>query len=79
MPLPPEPPVAAPTEGAAAAQPRGEEIADALAEAVERLRRRAAADAAAGQPQTAVGAAPHKHSMSLIGRWRRRRKQRRER
>jgi hypothetical protein len=60
---------------------RGAEIADALAEAVERLRRRAEASPEASQePAVApIGPAPHKHSMSLIKRWRIRRKQRRGR
>jgi chromosome segregation ATPase len=64
-------------------RPPSEEMADALAVAVERLRARAQASAAS-QPQTTPGAPavarqPHKHSMSLIGRWRMRRKQRRGR
>jgi hypothetical protein len=63
------------------ARPRSEEMADALAAAVERLRARAQEST---QPDTTpavapVQHAPHKHSMSLIGRWRLRRKQRRER
>jgi chromosome segregation ATPase len=64
-------------------RPRSEEMADALAAAVERLRARAQ-ESVAGQPDTTpsvapVGRIPHKHSMSLIGRWRLRRKQRRGR
>jgi hypothetical protein len=60
---------------------RGAEIADALAEAVERLRRRAEASPEPDQEPVAagIGAPPHKHSMSLIKRWRIRRKQRRRR
>ena len=60
---------------------RGEEMADALADAVERLRRRAESTAQGAQQATApvVGPEPHKHSMSLITRWRIRRKQRRGR
>jgi chromosome segregation ATPase len=66
------------------ARPRSEEMADALAAAVERLRARAEASApAAAQPAPGdvppVVQVPHKHSMSLIGRLRLRRKQRRER
>jgi chromosome segregation ATPase len=64
-------------------RPRSEEMADALAAAVERLRARAQ-ESVASQPDTTPGAPPtarepHKHSMSLIGRWRMRRKQRRGR
>jgi predicted nucleic acid-binding Zn-ribbon protein len=64
------------------ARPRSEEMADALAAAVERLRARAEATVVA-RPDT-PGVSPiaresHKHSMSLIGRWRLRRKQRRGR
>ncbi len=69
-------------------QGAGPEMADALAAAVERLRARAetapvaeAQDAPAlappQQPTRAEAApAPHKHSMSAISRWRKRRKQR---
>ncbi len=71
-------------------RPRSEEMADALAAAVERLRARAQESVAVGPDTTsavttpaaarpAVARAPHKHSMSLIGRWRLRRKQRRRR
>ena len=62
-----------------AAEARGAEMAEALAAAVERLRARAEVSAApAPEPSTpAVLRPPHKHSMSLIGRWRNRRKQRR--
>jgi hypothetical protein len=65
------------------ARPRSEEMADALAAAVERLRARAEESAAVG-PDRRPTVAPvvrvsHKHSMSLIGRWRLRRKQRRGR
>jgi chaperonin cofactor prefoldin len=68
-------------------RPRSEEMADALAAAVERLRTRAQEGAVAPQPAATptvapvapVARAPHKHSMSLIGRWRLRRKQRRGR
>ncbi|HEY4896907.1 MAG TPA: hypothetical protein VII01_12545 [Solirubrobacteraceae bacterium] len=60
---------------------RGAEMAEALADAVERLRARA--EAAAGPPAiprvTFLERPPHKHSMSLIGRLRNRRKQRRGR
>ena len=64
-------------------RPRSEEMADALAAAVERLRARAQ-ESVASQSDTTPGAPPtarepHKHSMSLIGRWRMRRKQRRGR
>jgi chromosome segregation ATPase len=84
---------------AAVAELRGEEMAAALASAVDRLRARAEAapppapDApqapAADAPQAPAAEAsqapadglpervPHKHSMTLIGRWRFRRKQRR--
>lgn len=65
------------------APPRSEEMADALAAAVERLRARAQ-ESTVAQPQMRPAVAssqstPHKHSMSLIGRWRLRRKQRRGR
>jgi hypothetical protein len=66
-----------------APRPRSEEMADALAAAVERLRARAqegAADPQQSPPSVPpVAHEPHKHSMSLIGRWRLRRKQRRGR
>jgi len=54
-------------------------MADALAAAVERLRERALAAPELQPEPTAppVVRVPHKHSMSLIGRWRFRRKQRR--
>ena len=65
----------------AAAQARGTEMADALAAAVERLRARA--EATVEEPRAAAArpsALPrYKHSLSLIGRWRIRRKQRRSR
>jgi chromosome segregation ATPase len=65
------------------ARPRSEEMADALAAAVERLRARAQESAAVGPDATPtvppVVRVSHKHSMSLIGRWRLRRKQRRGR
>jgi hypothetical protein len=74
-----EPPPAKPTPTTRTPAPeaRGAEMADALAAAVERLRERA-------QAVPEVKAAPvvrpsHKHSMSLIGRLRLRRKQRRSR
>jgi chromosome segregation protein len=54
------------------------EVADALAAAAERLRARAP-EHPAGLPEPAPGRPAHKHSMSLIGRWRMARKQRRER
>ena len=69
-------------------RPRSEEMADALAAAVERLRARAQESVAVGPDTTPAVArpavvllarTPHKHSMSLIGRWRLRRKQRRRR
>jgi chromosome segregation ATPase len=79
---------AQPTAGAlqsafAPARPRSEEMADALAAAVERLRARAEVGVAQ-QPDATPAVAPvprtpHKHSMSLIGRLRLRRKQRRGR
>jgi hypothetical protein len=53
--------------------PQREEMADALAAAVERLRARAQQ-----APTPAPARKPHKHSMSLIGRLRYARKQRRE-
>jgi hypothetical protein len=82
--LPERPPPGAAAEGAPAESQgpaRGGEIADALAAAVERLRARA--EAARFEPRPArerpPAQPPHKHSMSLIGRWRVRRKQRRSR
>jgi hypothetical protein len=66
------PPSPAPTH--APASPRSEEMADALAAAVQRLRARAQA----GRPAPSPARPAHKHSMSLIGRLRLRRKQRRE-
>jgi chromosome segregation ATPase len=65
----------------ASAQARGTEMADALAAAVERLRARAEAAAPElhATPTRQPALPPHKHSLSLIGRWRRRRKQRRSR
>jgi chromosome segregation ATPase len=64
------------------ARPRSEEMADALAAAVERLRARAEASVPV-QPDPPsvppVERPSHKHSRSLIGRWRLRRKQRRGR
>ena len=72
-------------------QVRREEMADALAAAVERLRARAeeplsAVSTSGAAPEDTpsvmatptVAAKPHKHSMSLLGRWRYARKQRRE-
>jgi DNA repair exonuclease SbcCD ATPase subunit len=68
--------------GSSPVSPRSEEMADALAAAVERLRARAEATVAQ-RPDTPsvppIVREPHKHSMSLIGRWRLRRKQRRGR
>lgn len=68
--------------GSSPVRPRSEEMADALAAAVERLRARAEATVAQ-RPDTPgvppIVREPHKHSMSLIGRWRLRRKQRRGR
>jgi hypothetical protein len=58
------------------------EMVDALAAAVERLRARVAevpAPGASEQGAAELRAPRHKHSMSLIGRWRLRRKQRRAR
>ncbi len=55
------------------AAPQREEMADALAAAVERLRARAQQ-----APAPTPAPKPHKHSMSLIGRLRYARKQRRE-
>ena len=62
-------------------QLRGVEMADALAAAVERLRARAEAvpPSAEVAPAPRVQQKPHKHSMSLVKRWRIRRKQRRGR
>jgi chromosome segregation ATPase len=67
--------------GELAGQARGAEMADALAAAVERLRARAEVAAPAARDAVARPPAPpsHKHSLSLIGRWRFRRKQRRSR
>jgi hypothetical protein len=82
-PAPPPPPQLggpqpAPAPGAEPER-RGAEMADALAEAVERLRQRAQESGAANPeaPSTQIKAVPHKHSMSWIRRWRIRRKQRR--
>ena len=60
---------------------RGAEMSEALAAAVERLRARAEAVVPHGQyPAAGFPQGPaHKHSLSLIGRWRNRRKQRRGR
>jgi chromosome segregation ATPase len=72
-----------PAPESASVRPRSEEMADALAAAVERLRARAQESAVAPADTTVavapVQSTPHKHSMSLIGRWRLRRKQRRGR
>jgi chromosome segregation ATPase len=65
-----------------AAHGEREEMADALASAVERLRARAECpQTQPAEPTVAPVAerAPHKHSMSLLTRLKRRRKQRRER
>ncbi|MGA8365279.1 MAG: hypothetical protein WB709_12280 [Solirubrobacteraceae bacterium] len=74
---------AQPPQESSSARPRSEEMADALAAAVERLRARAQESAADGPNATPtvppVVRVSHKHSMSLIGRWRLRRKQRRGR
>jgi len=64
--------------GAVVAGARNGEMVDALAAAVERLRARVAESAAAAPPVW-PGAPRHKHSMSLIGRVRMARKQRRRR
>lgn len=74
---------AQPVQESPSARPRSEEMADALAAAVERLRARAQ-ESVVVQSDIAPATAPeqrtpHKHSMSLIGRWRLRRKQRRGR
>jgi len=84
---------AGPDEAAAAEQRA--EMTDALAAAIERLRARwtiddpvdrrsvqvkAVGEQPAGAPPAPVAARPpHKHSMSAIGRWRNRRKQRHSR
>ncbi len=73
---------AQPPRESSSVHPRSEEMADALAAAVERLRARAQASVAAqpGTPSVPTVVRPsHKHSMSLLGRWRLRRKQRRGR
>lgn len=67
----------------APARPRSDEMAEALAAAVERLRARAqesqpAPPASPARPSVAPQRPSHRHSLSLIGRWRMRRKQRRE-
>lgn len=65
----------------ASSQVRSEEMADALAAAVERLRARAQESSLPPQvSDTALTtkSKPHKHSRSLIGRWRAARKHRRE-
>ena len=56
-------------------------MAQALAAAVTRLRERAETEPQGTEAVLAPvsRAQPHKHSMSLIGRWRKRRKQRRGR
>jgi chromosome segregation ATPase len=76
-------PAGEPSSSSSSARPRSEEMADALAAAVERLRARAQESAAVGPDATPtvppVVRVSHKHSMSLIGRWRLRRKQRRGR
>ncbi|HYM46033.1 MAG TPA: hypothetical protein VES65_07730 [Solirubrobacteraceae bacterium] len=61
-----------PSAPSLSSQARREEVADALAVAVERLRTQA-------DRPSAAKAKPHKHSKSLIGRWRAARKQRHER
>jgi DNA repair exonuclease SbcCD ATPase subunit len=83
---PPPPPADASLaqEAPALRQPgdaRGVDMAEALAAAVERLRARAEATPLEGSPHPPSHPAPpaHKHSLSLIGRWRLRRKQRRSR
>lgn len=76
-----------PVRESSSVRPRSEEMADALAAAVERLRARAQ-ESAVAQPDTIPATTPattpmqhtpHKHSMSLIARLRLRRKQRRGR
>ncbi len=66
------------TTTASAPDARGAEMAEALAAAVERLRARAEAASRPIEdpPVTFLVRPPHKHSMSLIARWRKRRKQR---
>jgi chromosome segregation ATPase len=65
----------------APAETRGAEMADALAAAVERLRQRAqeAPVSPRARAEGPIKPPAHKHSMSLITRWRIRRKQRRAR
>lgn len=82
---PPSPGGTVEPRGEAAAQARSGEMAEALAAAVERLRARVE-EQVARPPARAGTHPPHKHSMSLIARWRvavrgrrERRKQRRER
>jgi hypothetical protein len=81
-PRPPSPRAAVPKApaGNVAGEARGAEMADALAAAVERLRARAevAPEFVEDRPQPAKPP-PHKHTMSLIGRIGRWRKQRRSR
>lgn len=77
----PDVPVPAPAPAQAPSQVRSEEMAAALAAAVERLRARAQESSLPPEaPDTAptIRSKPHKHSMSLIGRWRAARKHRRE-
>ena len=81
-----EPGAGGPTQRPVAPSEHREELADALAAAVERLRARAEASDPRFSPEpNRSSTAPagqgmrHKHSMSLLGRARLRRKQRRER
>ena len=81
-PAQPQSPARVPASVQELARPRSDEMADALAAAVERLRARAQDTVPPVAP--APGPAPlvrpaHKHSLSLIGRLRLRRKQRRGR
>jgi hypothetical protein len=69
---------AASAAASAPTEPQSGEMAEALAAAVERLRARVAEQPQEPQPAPVKGP-PHKHSRSLIGRWRIARKQRRER
>jgi chromosome segregation ATPase len=82
---PPDWPAAASVERAELAQSdpqetvRRDELAEALAAAVERLRARAQEYPVEHPVEPPASTPRHKHSLSLIARWRRARKQRRER
>lgn len=75
---PPSPGGTVEPRGEAAAQARSGEMAEALAAAVERLRARVEQQVA-GPPARVGTHPPHKHSMSLIARWRAAVRGRRER